>query len=149
MGYVLTVYNEKRYREFFLSEQDRAEQELLLLKQEFSCGETVRVRVKKTEAGWQLLDGVTYTVWKDGRDYTGIIWQEQELLRLTFADLTGAAMLIQKAGSGVLYLKSWHLVAAGSCGSERTSGMRSATMCRTVFRGNTRYWNGGWYWWAA
>ena len=50
MGYVLTVYNEKRYREFFLSEQDRAEQELLLLKQEFSCGETVRVRVKKTEA---------------------------------------------------------------------------------------------------
>lgn len=86
MGYVLTVYNEKRYREFFLSEQDRAEQELLLLKQEFSCGETVRVRVKKTEAGWQLLDGVTYTVWKDGRDYTGIIWQEQELLRLTLRD---------------------------------------------------------------
>ena len=34
MGYVLTVYNEKRYREFFLSEQDRAEQELLLLKKE-------------------------------------------------------------------------------------------------------------------
>ena len=96
MGYVLTVYNEKRYREFFLSEQDRAEQELLLLKQEFSCGETVRVRVKKTEAGWQLLDGVTYTVWKDGRDYTGIIWQEQELLRLILRDLTGAAMLIQK-----------------------------------------------------
>ena len=96
MGYVLTVYNEKRYREFFLSEQDRAEQELLLLKQEFSCGETVRVRVKKTEAGWQLLNGVTYTVWKDGRDYTGIIWQEQELLRLTLRDLTGAAMLIQK-----------------------------------------------------
>ena len=54
MGYVLTVYNEKRYREFFLSEQDRAEQELLLLKQEFGCGETVRVRVKKTDAGWQL-----------------------------------------------------------------------------------------------
>ena len=47
MGYVLTVYNEKRYREFFLSEQDRAEQELLLLKQEFGCGETVRVRVKR------------------------------------------------------------------------------------------------------
>ena len=33
MGYVLTVYNEKRYREFLLSEQDRTEQELLLLKQ--------------------------------------------------------------------------------------------------------------------
>ncbi len=96
MGYVLTVYNEKRYREFFLSEQDRAEQELLLLKQEFVCGETVRVRVKKTEAGWQLLDGTAYTVWKDGRNYTGIIWQEQELLRLTLRDLTGAAMLIQK-----------------------------------------------------
>ncbi len=81
---------------FSFREQDRAEQELLLLKREFSCGETVRVRVKKTEAGWQLLDGATYTVWKDGRDYTGIIWQEQELLRLTLRDLTGAAMLIQK-----------------------------------------------------
>lgn len=143
MGYVLTVYNEKRYREFFLSEQDRAEQELLLLKQEFSCGETVRVRVKKTEAGWQLLDGATYTVWKDGRDYTGIIWQEQELLRLTLRDLTGAAMLIQKRDPVCCIYEKLALSAAGSCGSERTSGMRSATMCRTVFRGNTRYWNGG------
>lgn len=96
MGYVLTVYNEKRYREFFLSEQDKAEQELLLFDREFGCGKTVCVRVKKSEAGWQFLAGAAYTVWKDGRDYAGIVWQEQELLRLTLRELTGAGILIQK-----------------------------------------------------
>ena len=99
MGYVLTVYNEKRYREFFLLEQDEAERELLLFDREFGCGETVCVRVKKSEAGWQFLDGAAYAVWKDGRDYTGIVWQEQELLRITLRDLTGAAMLVQRRDS--------------------------------------------------
>ena len=101
MGYVLTVYNEKRYREFFLSEQDRAEQELLLLKQEFSCGETVRVRVKKTEAGWQLLDGATYTVWK------GLYWNHLAGAGAAPTHLAGSnrgSNADPKAGSGVLYL---------------------------------------------
>ena len=93
MGYVLTVYNEKRYREFFLSEQDRTEQELLLLKQEFSCGETVRVRVKKTEAGWQLLDGL----YRNHLAGAGAAPTH-------FAGFDRGSNADPKAGSGVLYL---------------------------------------------